>query len=263
MNKRIFFVDAFTDDPFAGNPAAVCLLDGPADERWMQHVAAEMNLSETAFLVPIGEGEWALRWFTPKTEVELCGHATLASAHVLWNEVGIDKPALRFDTRSGWLGANRRDAWICLDFPARPPLPAPLPEGLVDALGAAPESTWRAGEDLLVTMAHADEVRGLEPDMLRLLEVDARGVVVSAASDSEGVDFISRFFAPRVGIPEDPVTGSAHCILAPYWGKRLGKTEMRGLQASARSGVVGMSLENDRVTLQGKAISTLRGQLYV
>lgn len=263
MNKRIYFVDAFSDRPFAGNPAAVCLLEHPADTAWMQHVAAEMNLSETAFLVPTGEAEWGLRWFTPKAEVDLCGHATLASAHVLWDETGCTQEELGFDTRSGRLSASRQDAWICLDFPARPPVPDALPDGLVEALEAEPESVWRANEDLLLVMSHADAVRGLAPDMQGLLEVDARGVIVSAAGDSPEFDFVSRFFAPRVGVAEDPVTGAAHCVLAPYWGGRLGKTDMRGYQASPRGGVVGVSLAGDRVTLRGKAVTKLRGDLYV
>lgn len=259
---RLFQVDAFTDAVFGGNPAAVCLLGGPASPAWMQAAAAEMNLSETAFLEPRAAG-WGLRWFTPAAEVALCGHATLASAHVLY-ETGLAKPGeqIRFGTASGTLTARGHGGLIELDFPARPASPQPAPPGLLAALGvAAAEWTGRAADDHLVVLAGEAQVTGLRPDIPRLAGAGSRGVIVSAPASRRGADFVSRFFAPAVGVPEDPVTGSAHCTLAPYWAGRLGRGELTGYQASARGGVVRVRLAGDRVTLAGQAVTVFSGHL--
>ncbi|MDD3518635.1 MAG: PhzF family phenazine biosynthesis protein [Chromatiales bacterium] len=258
-------VDAFTDRPFAGNPAAVCLLDRERDDGWLRNVAAEMNLSETAFALRRDDGDWQLRWFTPKVEVDLCGHATLATAHVLWHECGEESECLRFHTRSGVLTATHDADSIRLAFPARPEQAIGDDFDLVAlraALGAEPAYVGRSRDDLLVVLERAGELRQLEPDLQRLLAIDVRGVIVTAASDDPDHDFVSRFFAPRVGVPEDPVTGSAHCVLAPYWGARLGKTAMRGHQISARGGVIGVRLTDEGVELAGQAVTVLRGKLH-
>ncbi|MBI4081035.1 MAG: PhzF family phenazine biosynthesis protein [Candidatus Lambdaproteobacteria bacterium] len=276
MAFPLFQVDAFTERPFAGNPAAVCLLERPAEAAWMQAVAREMNLSETAFLHPEGgAGEWRLRWFTPEVEVDLCGHATLASAHVLW-ETGRLAPAAeaRFQTRSGQLTARLAGAeaggWIMLDFPARPaePCTAPgtVPPDLAAALGATPRwvGKYNVGSnrmDVLVELASDAEVRALKPDLERLKRVPVRATVVTAHSSDAAYDFVSRVFGPAVGIPEDPVTGSAHCCLGPYWGAKLGKTSMTAYQASARGGVIRVTLAGERVLLGGQAVTVLRGEL--
>jgi PhzF family phenazine biosynthesis protein len=262
MTAPIVQVDAFTAEPFAGNPAAVCVLPEARDERWMQAVAREMNLSETAFLVRRADGAWNLRWFTPAAEVELCGHATLASAHVMWSE-GYQPggETVRFMTASGELRADRREAWIELDFPATTPVPAPAPTGLVAALGAEPVAVLASRFDFLVEVPTETDVRALAPDFRALRSLGVRGVIVTAKASTEGFDFVSRFFAPGVGIDEDPVTGSAHCALAPYWGARFGRTEMTGFQASARGGVVRVRLAGDRVILGGRAVTVLRGEL--
>jgi PhzF family phenazine biosynthesis protein len=260
--QPIVQVDAFADRPFTGNPAAVCILAAAADERWMRDVAAEMNLSETAFLHPEDDG-WRLRWFTPEVEVDLCGHATLASAHVLWEDGHLPAGATaRFHTRSGVLTAARAGEWIEMDFPAKPLLDAPAPEGLAEALGARPVHVGRSHFDVLVELASEAEVRALKPDLGRLAAVEARGVIVTARGEG-GHDFVSRFFAPRVGVPEDPVTGSAHCVLAPYWSARLGRTGMTGFQASRRGGTVRVRHAGDRVHLGGRAVTVLRGTLAV
>ena len=254
---RLWQVDAFASEPFAGNPAAVCLLDRPRDDRWMQQVAAEMNLSETAFLLPEG-GAWRLRWFTPATEVDLCGHATLASAHVLFaNRGGLG--GLSFLTRSGELRAARRGDLIELDFPALPAAEEPPPPGLLDALGTKARSTHRSRFDRLLELDSEDAVRALRPDFRALAKVDTRGVIVTARGKRH--DFVSRFFAPKVGVDEDPVTGSAHCVLAPFWAARLGKDEMTGFQASSRGGEVRVRLEGERVLLGGRAVTVLEGEL--
>lgn len=258
---KLFVVDAFASRPFSGNPAAVCLTDGQRDDAWHQAVAAEMNLSETAFVQ--GEGdELQLRWFTPAVEADLCGHATLASAHVLW-ELGSHVAVLRFHTRSGLLTAERRGNEILLNFPADPPVATDEPAGLADALGCEPIWTGRGRYDLIVEVADAGTVRGLTPDVTALGSIDVRGVIVTAAADGKDrpADFVSRFFGPQVGIDEDPVTGSAHCTLACLWGDRLGRTELLGYQASARGGHVGVRLAGDRVVLAGRAVTVLRGEL--
>lgn len=259
---KIFVVDAFADRPFSGNPAAVCLLEREAADDWLQAVAAEMNLSETAFLLRSGADRWQLRWFTPKVEVNLCGHATLASAHVLWRELGERRDTLTFITRSGALTARRDDDIIALDFPADPPRAVDTPAGLADALGVVPEYVARGRDDLLAVLPDADCVRRLTPDMRLLQSIDTRGVIVTAASNDSRYDFVSRFFAPRAGIAEDPVTGSAHCCLGPYWAERLAKAELRGYQASPRGGSVGVETRGERVRLLGKAATMLKGQLH-
>jgi predicted PhzF superfamily epimerase YddE/YHI9 len=256
MSVPISVVDAFTDTAFTGNPAAVCELADAAPEAWMQSVAAEMNLAETAFLVPRAAGEWDLRWFTPTVEVDLCGHATLASTHVL----GV--PA-RFHTRSGVLScAPAADGWIEMDFPALPPTVAAADEQLLRALGTADVYTVATSRfDLLVELASADAVRALQPDLVALRSLGARGIIVTAPGDGEGIDMVSRFFAPGAGIDEDPVTGSAHCVLAPFWAARTGRTTLVGHQTSARGGLVRMRLEGDRVILGGKAVTVWSGAL--
>jgi PhzF family phenazine biosynthesis protein len=259
MPQPIIQVDAFADRPFAGNPAAVCVLEAPREERWMQQVAAEMNLSETAFLHPLDDG-WRLRWFTPQVEVELCGHATLAAAHVLWEEGRLAAGAeARFHTASGLLRAMREGAWIRMDFPAAPADAAPVPPGLAEALGAEPVWVGRSRWDLLVEVESEAVLRALRPDFARLREVEARGVVCTARGTEH--DFVSRFFAPRVGIDEDPVTGSAHCVLAPHWAGRLGRDRLVGFQASRRGGVVRVCAAGARVLLEGQAVTVLRGEL--
>jgi PhzF family phenazine biosynthesis protein len=256
-------VDAFTATPFHGNPAAIVLCDGghdtSRDDPWMQAVAAEMKHAETAFLEPDGNGAFGLRWFTPVAEVDLCGHATLAGAHALWDwgVLGLEDAAT-FQTRSGVLTCRSVGDRIEMDFPATPAAPSAAPAGLFEALGTAPTDAFRSDFYVLVELADATAVRKLAPDMARLLDVDARGVIVTAI-DSE-YDVVSRMFAPRMGIPEDPVTGSAHCVLAPHYASRLGP-QLRAFQASERGGVVHTRLDRDRVTLGGQAVTVLRGEL--
>lgn len=266
MRQAITQVDAFTDRPFAGNPAAVCVLREPRDEGWMQNVAREMNLSETAFLLkrPAGDG-FDLRWFTPATEVDLCGHATLASAHVLWEE-GHLQPGeqAHFSTRSGLLTAQREGDWIEMNFPAESPEAADLPPSLAAALGLSPQAISYTGKnrfDYLLEVASEEIVRALQPDMTKLMAVPARGVIVTSQSSTPGIDFVSRFFAPQVGVPEDPVTGSAHCCLAPYWGAKFGKERLTGYQASARGGIVRVRMAGERVNIGGQAVTVMRGEL--
>jgi PhzF family phenazine biosynthesis protein len=264
MSLDLFQVDAFTDRPFAGNPAAVCLLPGPREEGWMQSVAREMNLSETAFLHPEGEdGGWRLRWFTPAIEVELCGHATLASAHVLWETGHLAAGGTaRFHTLSGLLTAEREGEWITLDFPARPVEEVATPPGLAEALGiGAARFVGKSRYDYLLEIASEAEVRALDPDHRRLASLPVRGVIVSARADEGPYDFVSRFFAPGSGVDEDPVTGSAHCTLGPYWAERLGKDELLAFQASPRGGAVRVRVAGERVKLGGQAVLVLRGEL--
>jgi predicted PhzF superfamily epimerase YddE/YHI9 len=271
MGQTVVQVDAFTSQPFGGNPAAICVLSGPADPVWMQAVAREMNLSETAFAHPLdGEVGYRLRWFTPAVEVDLCGHATLAAAHVLWDEGYLPRaePA-RFQTRSGLLTAVRRGDWIELDFPAEPAVREPAPEVLLEALGAPVRCTGRNRFDWLVELESEEAVRNLAPDITRLAAVPARGIIVTSRARSGSTlsgreyDFVSRFFAPRLGVPEDPVCGSAHCCLAPYWSERLGKTELVGYQVSTRGGIVRVRPHGDRVVLGGQAVTVMRGELVM
>ena len=264
MGQRIVQVDAFTERAFAGNPAAVCVLDKERNAAWMQSVAQEMNLAETAFLVKQGETEadYGLRWFTPAIEVDLCGHATLASAHVLWEEGHLAPEQIaRFHTRSGLLTATRKGAIIELDFPTEPAVPVPPPPGLSEALGADLVYVGQNRMDYLVEVESADVLRGLRPDFGALIRFPVRGIIVTGASDEMRYDFLSRFFCPSVGIDEDPTTGSAHCCLAPYWQPRLDKSEMTGYQASARGGIVQVRIEGERVKLGGHAVTVLRGEL--
>lgn len=261
MGQRITQVDAFTATPFGGNPAAVCVLPAPGDAVWMQQVAREMNLAETAFLYRREDG-FSLRWFTPAVEVDLCGHATLASAHVLWEEGHLtpDEPA-RFHTRSGLLTATRDGAWINLDFPATPAASADAPADLIEALGAPAVWLGKTPFDYLVEVESEATLRALAPDITRLARVPTRGVIVTSRGAAPEYDFVSRFFAPAVGINEDPVTGSAHSALTPYWAERLGKTAMTAYQASARGGVLRVRLNGERVVIGGQAVTTLRGEL--
>jgi len=261
----LFHVDAFENGPFTGNPAAVCVLDADAApaEAWMAAIAAEMNLSETAFVQPRDDGDWDLRWFTPKVEVDLCGHATLASAHVLSRHGYARDDELRFHTRSGVLTAAVSDMTIWLDFPALVNSPVDTPRGLAEALGAEPVACARNVHDLLVEVADEATVRALAPDFQAIAAIDARAVVVTARADGDYYDIVSRCFGPRVGINEDPVTGSAHCALATYWAPRLGRTEFRAYQASARGGELRVTLDGDRVRLGGTAITVARGEFIV
>jgi PhzF family phenazine biosynthesis protein len=261
MSLPIVQVDAFTNRPFAGNPAAVCILPKAAEPAWMLNVAREMNLAETAFLVRQSDG-YDLRWFTPAVEVDLCGHATLASAHVLWEDGHLKPNAqARFHTKSGLLTADHRDAWIELDFPATIATAAPPPAGLIDALGAKPKFVGRSRFDYLVEVDDEATVRSLVPNLDALGRIDARGVIVTSRADKGKYDFVSRFFAPQSGVPEDPVTGSAHCALTPYWSAKLGKKELVAFQASPRGGELRVRFENDRVRLGGQAVTVLRGEL--
>jgi PhzF family phenazine biosynthesis protein len=261
MGLPLIQVDAFTDTPFAGNPAGVCLLDRPRDDAWLQAVGAELNLPATAFVTPAAAG-FGLRWFTSTAELELCGHGTLAAGHVLWERQHLAPDlAARFRTRSGVLTATRRNDRIELDFPAEPATTAEPPAELITALGVAAKWTGRNRFDWLVEVESAATVRALAPDLPRLATIATRGVIVTAPSDDARFDFVSRFFAPRVGIPEDPATGSAHCCLAPYWAPRVGRTELTGYQASSRGGVVRARVAGDRVILGGHAVTVLRGEL--
>jgi PhzF family phenazine biosynthesis protein len=261
MPLPLWQIDAFTDRPFAGNPAAVTFLDRPRDDAWHQAVAAEMNLAETAFLSHRPDG-FGLRWFTPSVEVDLCGHATLASAHFLW-ESGRLAPSevARFHSRSGLLTAEREGEWIVLDFPATPATEATTPHDLVEALGATPVWVGRSIYDVVARYEDPAAVRAMQPDLLRLARVPARGIIVTAPGDAPGIDFVSRFFGPEVAVPEDPVTGSAHCALGPLWAERLGKTTMVGYQASARGGFVRVDVRGARVRLGGQAVTVVKGEL--
>ena len=260
----IWQVDAFADRPFTGNPAGVCVLEDERDDAWLQSVAQEMNVSETAFLRKRNDG-YDLRWFAPEVEVALCGHATLASAHTLW-ENGLASPSetLRFHTRSGVLTAVRRGELIELDFPATPVGESSPPAGLLESLGIDANDvvfTGRTKFDQFVVLNSAERVRQLGPNFAQLARFDVRGTIVTARSDDSRYDFVSRFFCPSVGVNEDPVTGSAHCTLATYWAPRLGKDAMTGRQDSARGGVVGVTLRGERVLLAGRAVTVLKGEL--
>jgi len=257
----IYQVDAFTEKPFSGNPAAVCILSAPRDPMWMQNVAKEMNLSETAFLQKEEDG-FSLRWFTPAVEVDLCGHATLASAHILWETRLLSpKEQAKFHTRSGLLTADSREGSIELNFPAKPEEPAVHLSELPKALGLNPKYIGKSKFDFLVEADSEETVRNLKPDFSLLKNLDIRGTIVTSRASTPGFDFISRFFAPKVGVNEDPVTGSAHCTLGPFWSRRLGKNEFVAYQASERGGVLRVRVAGDRVYLGGKAVTVLRGEL--
>ncbi len=262
MPVPLYLVDSFTDRPFAGNPAGVCLPDFSPDPNWMQSVAAEMNQAESAFVCRRDDGDWDLRWFTPTIEVDLCGHATLASAHVLWATRRVDgTQAIRFHTKSGMLTCRRNNERIEMDFPAEPATAVTSPAEEAFALGATPVFVGRNRMDMLVVLQSADEVRKLTPDFGKVAKIKARGVIVTARSDQPDADFVSRFFAPQSGVAEDPVTGSAHCCLGPYWRDQLGKSELIGFQASIRGGYVSVRCAGDRVILGGEAVTVVEGTL--
>jgi PhzF family phenazine biosynthesis protein len=259
---RLLQIDAFTSDAFKGNPAAVCFMDGARDDQWMANVAMEMNLAETAYLSKQDDG-WGLRWFTPAVEVDLCGHATLASAHAIWSENVSSDTVLRFHTRSGVLTAKRDGDMIELDFPAKREESIAAPAGLLDALGVTSATyVGRNQFDYIVELPSEAEVRALKPDHGVLRQLPVRGVIVTSRGTGD-YDFISRFFAPGSGIDEDPVTGSSHCCLGPYWSSRLGKTDMNAFQASPRGGAIRIRIDGDRVKLAGRAVTVLRGELLV
>ncbi len=263
MTIPIYQVDSFSAAPFKGNPAGVCLIEAQKPDAWMANVAKEMNLSETAFPLPEGDG-YRLRWFTPAVEVDLCGHATLATAHILW-ETGRLKPGEQacFQSRSGLLSATRSaDGWIEMNFPVKLVEPVDAPEGLIEALGVEPVFVGKNVFDYLIEVETEDEVRAAQPDMALLNSVQARGAILTSRGASGGqYDFISRFFAPQVGVPEDPVTGSAHSALTPYWANKLGKQELFAYQASARGGQLRLRLEGDRAMIAGQAVTVIRGEL--
>ncbi|WP_372724352.1 PhzF family phenazine biosynthesis protein [Novipirellula sp.] len=260
-------VDAFTERPFHGNPAAVCLLDTAANPEWMQHVAAEMNLAETAFVTPTRiKNTFDLRWFTPTTEVDLCGHATLAAAHVLIEQRQVDECVpIRFQTRSGELKCQPKERKIALDFPSTPAnesLDATETQACQSVLGITAIFAARTKFDILLVVEDPQTVRELKPNFVSMADIETRGIIVTACADEEGVDFVSRFFAPRCGINEDPVTGSAHCCLAPYWSARLGRNPLIGYQASSRGGMVHAEIKGDRVQLSGNAVTVMEGKLW-
>lgn len=263
MAVRITQVNAFTSRPFGGNPAAVCILPEPRPNAWMQDVAREMNLSETAFLVA-RDGGYDLRWFTPAVEVDLCGHATLASAHVLWETSALapDEQAC-FHTRSGLLTAVRRGDLIELDLPAKPEKESTVPRGLYEALGVPPHYVGMSQFDVLIQVESETVVRKVHPDFDKLRSLPVRGIIVTARASSPSYDVVSRFFAPAVGVDEDPVTGSAHCVLATFWAPRLGKSEFVAYQASQRGGIVHVALRGSRVQLGGHAVTIFEGDLRV
>jgi predicted PhzF superfamily epimerase YddE/YHI9 len=261
MSLTIYHVDAFTDALFGGNPAAVCILPEPREDAWMQKLAQELNLSETAFLQKRGDG-YNLRWFTPLVEVDLCGHATLASAHILWERslLSLDEAA-RFHTRSGLLTAERRGEWIELDFPSLPDRKVPIPRGMLRALGVRPRYVGRSRFDYIIEIETESAVRKMKPNFTLLSALPIRGLIVTARATTAPYDFVSRFFAPRAGINEDPVTGSSHSVLGPYWKSRLGKSELLAYQASKRGGVVRVRVGNRRVFIAGKAVTVFQAEL--
>jgi PhzF family phenazine biosynthesis protein len=259
VKLRQYQVDAFAARPFQGNPAAVCPLEHWLPDSLLQAIAEENNLSETAFFVPSERG-FALRWFTPVSEVDLCGHATLASAHILFETPGYAEPVIIFETRSGELIVERRDGRLVMDFPACPPRPCVVPDRLTEALGRRPVAVL-AGDDYLAVYDHEADIRALVPDQALLAQLDLRGVCVTAAGDS--ADFVSRFFAPKVGVPEDPVTGSAHCMLTPYWADRLGRNVLNARQVSRRGGDIGCELKGQRVLLTGQAVTVMTTEIHL
>jgi PhzF family phenazine biosynthesis protein len=259
MNLPIFQIDAFTSQRFRGNPAAVVVMDEWLPDEVMAAIAAENNLSETAFVIPHPEVA-PLRWFTPTIEVDLCGHATLAAAHVILESYRPAAKTIRFATRGGELGVSRRDELLCMDFPARPPKPIVIGDALVAALGARPREVLMA-RDILAVFDTEDEIKRLRPDFDRIAALDAFAVIASARGDH--VDFVSRFFAPAAGLPEDPVTGSAHCTLTPYWAEKLGKNKLSAHQVSARGGELWCEMLRDRVTIAGATVEYLRGAITI
>ncbi|MBT3360582.1 MAG: PhzF family phenazine biosynthesis protein [Rhodospirillales bacterium] len=259
MNLQIFQIDAFTDNVFAGNPAAVCPLNEWLPDDQMQKIALENNLSETAFFVDTGDA-FGLRWFTPAEEVDLCGHATLATAYLLLTRLTPEKARVDFDTRSGRLSVTRDGDFLAMDFPAQPPRRMDTPQAIADALGGSPREFW-AQRDFMAVYETEAEVRVLKPDMAGLMDIDGRGVIATAPG--EECDFVSRFFAPAVGIPEDPVTGSTHCVLVPYWSERLGKADLTARQVSPRGGELFCRNEGNRVRIAGRAALYMVGEIFV
>jgi len=264
METAYLLVDAFTDRPFAGNPAAVVLLSAPREPDWMLAIAREMNLSETAFVIPRSTAEYDLRWFTPAVEVPLCGHATLATAHALWSEARMETaPMIRFHTLSGPLEARRDGDWIELDLPAIPAEEREVSSELVDALGARPIRAGKSEQDRVAEFASEAQVRALRPDFAAVRAFGGQGVIATARSSDDRFDFVSRYFAPAVGIDEDPVTGAAHCTLAPWWAARIGRTRLVGFQASRRGGIVRVEHRAERVSVAGGAVTIANGLLRV
>lgn len=259
MKLNIYQIDAFASRPFTGNPAAVVPLERWLPDDVMLNIAMENNLAETAYFVANGDG-YDLRWFTPSVEMDLCGHATLASAYLIFEELGTDKTKLSFQTRSGELTVEKRDGRYELDFPARPGVAAEAPAGLIEAIGAEPKEIYKSRDYMLVYESEAD-VLAINPDFNSLMKIDAHAVIVTAPGDTS--DFVSRFFAPEVGVPEDPVTGSAHCTLIPYWAERLGKNNLFARQVSQRGGELTCELVGDRVKIAGDAVLYLKGEIYV
>jgi PhzF family phenazine biosynthesis protein len=260
MQVPFYQVDAFTDRLFGGNPAGVCPLEQWLPDETMQKIAMENNLSETAFFVKKGEG-FHIRWFTPKVEVNLCGHATLASAHVIFHDLGFSGEKISFESRSGLLNVTREGDLLILDFPGNKPQRTALPDDFVQSLNITPLQCYRGKEDYLLLYKSQKEIEELIPDFRRLEKTDARAVIVTAPGDK--VDFVSRFFAPRVGVDEDPVTGSAHTVLIPFWAEKLGKTEMNARQLSRRGGIIFCRLNGDRVDIGGRAVTYLKGQIHL
>ncbi|NQX58340.1 PhzF family phenazine biosynthesis protein [Paenibacillus qinlingensis] len=261
MTLTIYVVDAFTDKIFKGNPAAVCLTSEPLDEELMQQIASEMNLSETAFMFPQQDG-YSLRWFTPHSEVDLCGHATLASAHILWETGGLSlSQRANFYTKSGLLTAFKHDSWIQLNFPSEPVLACEYPSELIDALQIHPLFVGRNRFDYFIEVESEDIIKRLSPNFSLLQTIQTRGINVT--SRSQEYDFVSRCFFPAVGVNEDPVTGSSHCGLAPYWGKKLNKTDMYAYQASARGGLLQIRLDENRVLMSGQAVTVMKSELFI
>jgi len=258
MNIPFYQVDAFTDRLFGGNPAGVCPLEQWLADDVMQKIAMENNLSETAFFMKKDDG-FHIRWFTPKVEVNLCGHATLASAHVIFQYLAYMEEVISFESRSGILNVRKEGDLLVLDFPANKPQRTSLPDGFVQALNITPVQCFRGNEDYLLLYKSQQEIEALVPDFKRLEKVDARAVIVTAPGNHS--DFVSRFFAPRVGVDEDPVTGSAHTVLIPFWAEKLGKTEMKAMQLSRRGGTLFCRLRDDRVDIGGKAVTFLKGEI--
>jgi PhzF family phenazine biosynthesis protein len=257
---KIYQVDAFTDKPFKGNPAGVCILESEPTNKWMQDIACEMNLAETAFLLPMNDG-YSLRWFTPNSEIDLCGHATLASAHILLEKgYTSEDQEVNFYTKSGLLTAKSQDGWIQLNFPATPEKEDEAPLELIEALNIEPLYVGKNIFDYIIEVKTEEMVKNIKPDFTMLMKVDMRGVIVTARSKE--FDFVSRFFAPEIGVFEDPVTGSSHCCLGPYWRDRLGKDEFIAYQSSSRGGVLRVQVVGDRVCISGKAVTVLEGDIF-
>lgn len=257
---KLFQVDAFTGKVFSGNPAAVVPLDTWPDNITLQKIAAENNLSETAYFLKQNDGTYKLRWFTPVTEVDLCGHATLASAHVLFNHLGFEDDLIRFDSNSGELTVRKENGLYWMDFPSNPPKAIPVPKLIPEAIGTIPLYTG-VNTDLLVLVQDQETVKKLNADLLILKKMEVRGVIVTAPCENDDADFVSRFFAPAVGVDEDPVTGSAHTVLAPFWAKRLGKQRLRARQISHRGGDLICEMKDDRVLIGGEAVTYMEGEI--